>query len=107
MATYVDLRSLWGHEALTQKTEVALTIVINEILTNADTAAPYSQEAGKHDLRVLWAQGVIVDVSVTSAVVLALVLAANSSLTTTQITGASDASVLSGVKAVVDALAKV
>lgn len=107
MATYVELRALYGDEALTQKIEVAICVAAEKIATANDGAAPFSQDAGKHDLRVQWAKSAIANTGNTAQNVLKLVLAANNSLTTAQINGATDAAIQSAVESVIDALAAV
>lgn len=107
MATYVELRALYGDEALTKKVEVAVTIAANKIALGTDTSGGFSQVAGKHDLRVQWAKQAIYNTGETAKSVLKLVLAANASLTVAQINGANDASIQTAVEAVIDSLAAV
>lgn len=107
MASYVELRALYGDEALTKKIEVAVAIAANKIASGNDGGSPFDQAAGKHGLRVQWAKQAITNTSTVAANVLKLVLAANAGLTVTQINNASDAAVQSGVEAVIDALAAV
>ena len=107
MATYTELRSLYGDEDLTRKVEVAVTIAAHTISTGADTAAPFDQTAGKHDLRVLWAQDAISNTSAVALDTLKLVLAANESQSLTTIQSATDTQIQDAVNAVVDALAAV
>lgn len=107
MATYIELRGLYGDESLSKKIEVAVAIAAQKIASGGDTGAPFDQAAGKHDLRIKWAQAAIMNTARVSENVLKLVLAANNTLTVAQINGASDAAIQTAVESVVDALAAV
>jgi hypothetical protein len=105
MATYTELRSLFGDGDIIQKIEVAISIAAQTVAAGNDDAAPFDQTAGAHDLRVKWAAGAITDTAAEAKRMVKLVLAANAGSTVTQIKNASDAIIQSNVNASVDAIA--
>lgn len=110
MATYAQLYQVIGGEVegatdLRRKVAIAALISANLIATGADSGAPFSQDAGKHDLRVLWAEQAFQGQESFFSQVFRSVVAANSSATQAQILTASDATIQSSVNAVVDTLA--
>lgn len=107
MATYTELRNLYGDESLTKKVEVAVTVAAQLIASGADTDAPFDQDPAKHDLRVQWAKSAITNTGTTAQNVLKLVLAANRAATVSGIQSATDTTVQDAVNSVVDALAAV
>lgn len=107
MATYTEIRALYGDEELTKKVEVAVTIAAQKIASGNDSGSPFDQTAGKHELRVQWAKQAIASTGTTAGHVLKLVLAANNTLTVAQINGATDAAIQTAVESVIDALAAV
>lgn len=107
MASYTELRALYGDEALVKKIEVAVAVVAQKIASGNDDEAPFSQEAGAHNLRVQWAKQAIVNTSQTAQYVLKLVLATHRALTVAQLNSATDEAIQTAVESVIDALATV
>lgn len=105
MATYIELRDLFNNSALRNRVEVATAVCAYEVLSGGDTNAPYSQVAGAHDKRVRWAGAALPRTDQEAANIFKLVLAANASLTTTQIQNATDTAIQGGVRAVIDEVA--
>ena len=59
MATDTELASGFADPGLRLRIQVAIVVVAAEIVSGADTASPYDQTAGAHDLRVQWANDVL------------------------------------------------
>lgn len=109
MADYTELfaimsNSVAGAQTLRDKVASAVLITAELILNNGDTAAPFDQAAGKHDLRVKWADMAVKNWLGTANEVTRVVVAANDTATQTAILNASDASILSSVESIIDAL---
>ena len=98
MATYKELRTLFGDSDLMERTEVAVVIAANNMLAGTPTAA---QKA--------WAAEVFMSPLPAARKALMAVLASNKSVSIAQIQGASDSAIQGQVDAVasvlVDALA--
>lgn len=94
MATYSELRSLFGEGSLKNKVEVALCMKVHAILQEATPSAE----------RLAWVRGVLASSYSEAEALLKYGLAANASLTAAQLLGASDAALLSAVSAAVDKL---
>ena len=105
MATYQELRGLFGDSDLTEKIEVAVAIASNTIAAGDDDSAPFDQTAGAHDNRVRWAAAAITNTRNEALRIQKLVIADNAALTTVQILGASDSAIQSNVNASVDVIA--
>ena len=105
MATYVELRALFGDSDLTEKIEVAVAIAAETIAAGNDDAAPFDQTAGAHDNRVRWAASAITSTRQEALRIQKLVLASNSTLAVTQIQNAPDAAIQSNVNSSVDVIA--
>lgn len=105
MATYLELRQLFFNTDLHYKVEVAAAIGAQTILAGDDTSAPFDQAAGKHELRVKWANQALNSIESTANQLLKYVVAANSSLTVAQIQGANDNAIQSNVNEAIDELA--
>lgn len=105
MATYIELFNLFNSSDLRNKVAVAVAICAEEILTGNDDSAPYDQTAGAHDVRVQWAGTAVANTIQVAGDVLKLVLAANNTLTTTQINNATDTAIQNNVRDVIDELA--
>ncbi len=94
MATYTELRALFGNDALRNRVEVALCLKVYAIL----------EEVTPSPERLAWARSVL-DSSYNEAdSLLKYALAANAELTTQQLAAASDAALLTAVGAAVDKL---
>ena len=94
MATYLELHGLVGNSNLQDKISVATTIAAFNI----------SEEVTPLAARKAWAAKVLSDPVCEARCVLRYVLAANSGLTESQITGESDAAIQAKVNDVVDLL---
>lgn len=108
MATLQELEGLYLDNTLRQKIRGALSIVAQEIMSSNDGSAPYGQDAGDHDARLVWASGVIVSGASLAAEaerILIFVIGANNDSTASQIQGASDSAILTNVRQAVDPLA--
>jgi hypothetical protein len=105
MATYLEVRSLFGESELIKKVMVAAIISAEKISSGNDDVPPFDQTAGMHDNRVRWAANAITDTAQESDRLLKVVLAANADLTLAQIEGATDAAIQSNVDAAVDLIA--
>ncbi len=105
MATYTELRGLFGDGDIIQKIEVAVSIAAQTIAAGNDDAAPFDQTAGAHDLRIKWAAAAINNTANEAKRMIKLVLAANAANTVTQIQNASDAVIQSNVNASIDVIA--
>ena len=106
MATYLELRDLFGDDALLRRIEVAISIAANDILQGNDTSSPpYEQTIVQHENRLRWAASAIINTRQGAKNALKVILAANNTLTTLQIQGASDEAIQSNVEAVIDGVA--
>lgn len=105
MATYLELRSLFGESELVKKVMVASVISAEKVASGNDDVPPFDQTAGAHDNRVRWAANAITNPKQEAERLLLVVLAANAGLTVAQIEGATDAAIQSNVDATVDLVA--
>lgn len=94
MATYSELYDLRSNDTLKNKVSVAVAIKAQALL---DAAMPTAAQ-------VAWANDAITDPVSKAGQLLNYVLAANSSATVAQITGASDSSIQNNVNSAADAL---
>ena len=94
MATYMELRQLFGTDDLRNRTEVALCLKVHAILQEETVSAE----------RLAWARSTLSGSYQESESLLKYVLAANSGLTVEQLTGVSDAALLAAVSAAIDKL---
>ena len=94
MATYNELRSLFGEGSLRNRVEVALCMKVHAILQEATPSAE----------RLAWARTTLSNSYGEADSLLKYALAANAALTTAQLLGASDAALLTAVGAAVDKL---
>lgn len=105
MATYTELYDLFSNSDLRLKIEVAAAIAAQTIIDGDDSAAPFSQDAGAHDLRLKWANAALSDTRGAGVQILKYVLAANVANSVAQITGASDVAIQGNVNAAIDGIA--
>jgi hypothetical protein len=98
MATYGELRALFGEDALRHKVEVAC-IVAAETIRNE---APATEN---HANRLVWAKSAFQDPAGVAVKMLMALLAANKDETPSNITSASDAQIQARVDAAVDVFA--
>ena len=94
MATYMELRNLFGNDSLRNRVEVALCMKVHAIL----------QEATPSGERLAWARGVLSNSYSEANSLLKYALAANAGLTLAQLLEASDEALLAAVGAAVDKL---
>ena len=92
MATYMELRGLFGDDDLRNRTEVAMCLKVYAII----------QEASPSAERLAWAKGILNGSYNEANAMLKYILAANSGLTVEQLRSADDASLLAAVGAAVD-----
>ena len=102
MATYLELRNLYNDSELRNRVAVAIAIAADTVMRGTDNVAPFSQTAGDHDLRVIWAKGALGNTEGFTPPFWQSALAANSTLTVAQITGATDAALQSKINEAVD-----
>jgi hypothetical protein len=98
LATYEELKGLVKNSALQDKVEVACWKWADTVLNEADSVTDHAK-------RVTQARSILANPAAVMRQVLPAVLAANSSSTTSQITGAADATVQTAVDTVLDELA--
>jgi len=94
MATYMELRSLFGVGTLHDKMEVAVCLKAYAVL----------QEATPSVARVAWAKETLQNPKAEADYLLTYALCANAALTVAQIQAATDAALLVNVAAAVDKL---
>ena len=100
MASYTELHTLAGTNALIEKIAVAITIGADTVL-NEDIAT------ANHTARLVWAKSAFQDPAAQAKPFLNALLAANNGLSTAAIEGASDAAIQVKVDAVIDVFAGV
>ena len=98
MATYTELFDLRNNSGLQNRITVACVIQAEAIRSEDGGTA-------NHAVRLLWAKSVFADPAQAGAQMLWAVLAGNASATVAQITGATDAQILTKVAAAVDVFA--
>ena len=98
MATYVELYELAGNATLKNRVAVACMIAAQGIL--ADDTPP-----ANHAARLKWAAQVFANPHGVAQTLLNVLLAQNAAATVAQITGVTDASILTGVNNAVDLFA--
>lgn len=92
MATYLELRSLYGHGDLLNRIEVACIVAAETIRTEADSVT-------NHANRLKWAKATYSAPRPAAEKMLMSLLAANKALTVAQLTSVSDASIQTAVDA--------
>lgn len=102
MATYTEIRNLYNDSAMRNKVATAIAIAADTVMRGNDNSAPFSQTAGDHDKRVVWAKEVLGSTENWTNQFWQAVLAANNTLTVAQITGATDAALQTKVNEAVD-----
>ena len=98
MATYLELRSLYGNSDLIEKTEVAVIVAADTIL-NEDVGTT------NHANRLVWAAEAYDNPKGMARKMVMAILAANKGLSVAAVTGATDAALQTNVDAVVDLFA--
>ena len=98
MATYQDLRGLFGHNELKNRTEFACLVA-------AETIRAEAVETTNHANRLIWAKAAFQDPKAAAVPVLKVLLAASKSSTVESITGVEDAALQTLVDAAVDIFA--
>lgn len=98
MATYAELFDLRGNSALLNRISSAIAIQ-SEVIRNENAAT------ANHANRLIWAKQAFQNPEVKAREMVWAILAANAAATTAQITGATDAAILSAVAAAVDIFA--
>jgi hypothetical protein len=106
MATYDELFQAGQDQALQNKVTVAATIAADTILQGNDTTnPPWDQTAPQPANRRIWAKQTFEDPTGTGRSFMPALIAANSTATLAQITGASDINIQNAVNAAVDIFA--
>lgn len=98
MATYAELLTLKGDQALLNKVRVAVWVAAYNIVGEAINTP-------NHPNRLVWAKKVFTDEIEAANAMLVPVLAANKGFTVAQINGATDTAVQDAVNLVVDTFA--
>lgn len=98
MATYLELYGLQNNSDLRNKISVAVVIAAEAIRTESDQTA-------NHTNRLVWAKQALENPAAEAQRMTWGVLAQNSTLTVAQITGASDANILTAVQSAVNLFA--
>jgi len=98
MATYSELRSLFGYSELRNKIDVACIVAANAIQEEDPGTA-------NHTERMEWARQAFMNPRATSERMMMAVLAANKSQTVANIQGATDAAIQTQVDAAVNLFA--
>lgn len=106
MATYTEIRDLFGDGDLLKKVEAAIAIAAEKIAAGNDDGAPFDQTAGAHDLRVKWAAAALQNTAQEAQRIYKIVLAKNAGATVANIQSATDEAIQSNVDASVDLIAK-
>ena len=107
MTTLIELRNLATSSDLRNKIEAAIMISADKVMRGNDGAAPFSQGAGAHDLRVIWAKSIFESLIGQAERFLRSVLASNATASVATITSATDASIQANVDEAVDLMAGV
>jgi hypothetical protein len=94
MATYEELRAMFGNDALRNRIEVAVILKAHAIL----------QEVTPSAARLAWVVTAFTATETQAVLLLKYALAANAAATVAQITGAADAVLLTAIGAAVDKL---
>jgi len=105
MATYEELRALFGVGELRAKVEVAVVVAAQTIISGADTVAPFAQTAGAHALRAKWANTALDSSESESVRLWKYALAANRAAAVADIRNATDSTIQTNVNGAVDAIA--
>jgi len=95
MATYAELLTLDGNQALLDKIKVAVWVAADTIRAEEDTVPNHTQ-------RIAWAKQAFSNPAEQAFILLPAVLAQNKSASVAAITGASDAAVQAAVDAAVN-----
>lgn len=103
MATYSELYDLHADMTLLKKVCAAVAIACDTIRT--ETVGTTQEEIDLHTRRVVWARQAIRNVDGTARNIMWALLAQYENATTGQITGATDAQILTAVLNTVDLLA--
>lgn len=98
MATYAELRGLFGHNELKNKVEVACIVA-------AETIRGEDPGVANHTNRLLWAKAAFASPRNVAGQMVKALLAANKDAATTAITGATDAAIQTKVDAAIDLFA--
>ena len=99
MATYLELFGLKSNDTLRNKVEVACVIAADAIRQESDATV-------NHANRLKWAAAVFANPRAEGERMLMALLAANNTMTTGQITGATDAAIQTGVNNAVNVFAQ-
>jgi hypothetical protein len=105
MATSEELSAAFGDETLRVKIEAQLVVIAAEIMSGGDTAAPYSQDAGAHELRLKWALEGLSRTGAEAVYLHKFLMGVNSDSPIATILGASDAAVFSNLRDSIDDIA--
>ncbi len=99
MATYDELLTANGNQALLNKVRVAVVVAATEIMTEAPAT-------NNHPNRLIWAKTVFANPALAATQMMWPVLAQNKAFTLAQITGADDATVQTAVNAAINVFAQ-
>ena len=110
MASYTEIqkilsRGVPGADALRDEVEIACAVAAQLIISGNDGAAPFDQNIGKHEQRVLWAIQFLNNPKPVAYQMFIIVVVANESVPQTNILEAIDAAIQTNVNESIDALA--
>lgn len=97
MASLAELRTLYGNSELRNKIAAAIAISVNTVMEGNDNVPPFSQGAGDHDLRVIYAQGLLGNTPGEAKRYIEVVLAKNDGATVVDILAAPDSAIQTNV----------
>ena len=102
-ATYDELQIALGSQALKDKVEISILIVVDKIIKGEDTGPGFDPE--NHDNRVIWARRIMSDPGNSPAAAarfLPIVVVSNRAANVGAILNASDAVIQTNVESIVD-----
>ncbi len=105
-ATYDELKAALGDQALKDKVQVSILIVVDKIIQGEDTDAGFDQ--ANHDNRAIWARRIMSNPQgsrVVAAQFLPILIVSSRAAAVEAILNASDATIQSQVEEIVDLFA--
>ena len=98
MATYMELKAIFGHSDLNDKIEVAVIIA-------AETIRTEDPGVTNHENRMTWAKQAFANPVGTAKQMIMAMLAANNALAVGAITGASDSAIQASIEVAINVFA--
>ena len=97
MPSLAELRTLYGSSGLRNRIAAAIAISVNTVMQGDDNVPPFSQVAGAHDLRIIYAQSLLGNTPGEAVKYIEVVLAKNASATVEEILAAMDTNIQTNV----------